>query len=75
MSTTVQPLLRPLLPGEASQSDLLDDAQHWAAVYQELTEFLDRVRLGRPETAARYRRRLDYWRHRQAELETRSPAR
>jgi hypothetical protein len=65
----------PLLPGETAQSDVLEDAEHWAAVYQELAAFLDGSALGRPEATERFRRRLDYWRHRQDELISGRPAR
>jgi hypothetical protein len=57
----------PLLPGEMADSDLADDAEHWAAVYEELTGFL--VQLDPTDDAVeRYRRRLEYWRCRRDEL-------
>jgi hypothetical protein len=40
-----QPPRESLLPGEARDSDVLDDAEHWSAVYDELIAFLRRVRL------------------------------
>jgi hypothetical protein len=57
----------PLLPGEAADSELPDDAEHWAAVYEELTGFL--VQVDPPADAVeRYRRRLEHWRCRRDEL-------
>jgi hypothetical protein len=58
----------PLLPGEEPQSDLLEDAQHWAAVYEELTRFVTGLRLGTSDAAWRFQRRLDYWRRCRDEL-------
>lgn len=57
----------PLLPGEARRSDLLEDAEHWAAVYEELTGFL-LTHGGRRDTTGRFCSRLEYWRHRRDEL-------
>lgn len=62
------PAVTPLLPGESRQSDLLEDAEHWAAVYEELTHFLDRLRVRDPQTMGRLCTRLEYWRHRRDEL-------
>jgi hypothetical protein len=56
-----------LLPGELADSDMAEDAEHWAAVYEELTGFL--LEVGPPdETLERYRRRLAHWRCRRSEL-------
>lgn len=57
-----------LLPGEAMRSDVLEDAEHWAAVYEELTAFLRSTRCRMPETMGRFQSRLEYWRHRRDEL-------
>jgi hypothetical protein len=70
MSRALGAAAAPLLPGETAQSDVLEDADHWAAVYQELTVFLDRTHLGRRRTTESFHRRLDYWRLRQDELTT-----
>lgn len=56
-----------LLPGEALQSDTLDDATHWTAVYEELVSFLRHTDLRIP-TLDRYQRRLAYWRRRSDEI-------
>jgi hypothetical protein len=70
MSRALRAAAAALLPGETAQSDVLEDAEHWAAVYQELAAFLDRMHLGRRQTTERFHRRLDYWRLRQDELTT-----
>lgn len=57
-----------LLPGEAQRSDLLDDAAHWEAVYEELTRFLLTTPAAEPDTISHFRSRLEYWRHRRDEL-------
>jgi hypothetical protein len=59
----------PGLPGENPNSPLLDDAEHWVLVYEQLHTLLEET--GVPvssEHQARYRRRLEYWRGRQMEL-------
>ncbi|MBO0686150.1 MAG: hypothetical protein J2P45_23625 [Candidatus Dormibacteraeota bacterium] len=59
-----------LLPGERPDTCYLDDAEHWAAVYTELTELF----LGHPgwessrQMLDRYERRLAFWRSRLEEL-------
>lgn len=57
-----------LLPGEARWSDMLEDAEHWVAVYEELTRFLLTTRFSDSDTVDRFRTRLEYWRHRSREL-------
>lgn len=61
-----------LLPGEVRESELPDDAEHWAAVYEELTRFLLESDLD-AHMVERYRLRLDYWRRRRDELAGRGP--
>jgi hypothetical protein len=57
----------PLLPGELADTDVAEDAAHWAAVYEELTDFLRE--LDPPsDTLERYRRRLAHWRCRRDHL-------
>jgi hypothetical protein len=56
-----------LLPGEILHSELRDDAEHWASVYEELIAFLIRFDHA-GGTLERYRRRLRYWRSRRDEL-------
>lgn len=64
-----------LLPGEALASDLIDDAEMWATVYEELYGFLRRSPRGcRNSTLERFRERRDYWRRRRAELGDTEPA-
>ena len=58
----------PLLPGEDRQSDMLDDADHWVAVYEELLSFLVDVRECDCDKIGTFRSRLDYWRQRRDEL-------
>lgn len=58
----------PLQPGEADQSDRLEDAEHWLAVYEELIRFLMDVKEVSADKVASFRARLDYWRHRRDEL-------
>lgn len=59
-----------LLPAEPSSSEIPDDAAHWAAVYEELSSFLQ----GNPGTdphpavLERYTRRRDFWQRRVDEL-------
>jgi hypothetical protein len=60
-----------LLAGEMLRSDSLQDAEHWAAVYEELTGFLLQVDLDVTETLRRFRCRLEYWRRRRDELAAR----
>jgi hypothetical protein len=61
----------PLLPGENRRGVTLDDAEHWIAVYEELTGFLTAINGGAHVGAlGRYRRRLDYWRGQWAALST-----
>lgn len=56
-----------LLPGETADSDVADDAEHWIAVYEELTGFLSEI--DPPEEAIEhYRRRLEHWRCRRDQL-------
>lgn len=57
-----------LLPGEAQGTDLLEDAEHWAAVYEELTHFLLSIRAAEPDRIGHFCARLEYWRHRRDEL-------
>lgn len=68
MAARVRSRAVPLLPGESRRSDRLDDAEHWTAVYEELTCFLQ----GRDTTDAaalrRFRSRLEYWSQRRDEL-------
>jgi hypothetical protein len=56
-----------VLPGELPDSDVREDAEHWAAVYEELIGFLlgSHARAG---TLARYHRRLTFWRQRLDQL-------
>ena len=58
----------PLLPGEMFDSDLADDAEHWAMVYEELTRFLVQIEQS-DEAVERFRRRLEYWRCRRDQLD------
>jgi hypothetical protein len=61
----------PLLPGELSDSEHRDDAEHWVAVYQELIGFL--VGYETPtSTVERFRWRLTFWRRRSEQLRERS---
>lgn len=55
---------QPLLPGEQAQPELADDADHWCAVYEELTSFIRQAASCQParETLRRYQLRLNYWR-------------
>ena len=67
------PPVGSLLPGEVADSELRDDAEHWIAVYGELTRFLVEAESGvidatLTDTLGRYRRRLDHWRRRRDEL-------
>lgn len=67
-----------LLPGEVADSDLRDDAEHWMAVYGELTRFLVEAEGGvidpsLAEKLRRYQRRLDHWRRRRDELAVDEP--
>jgi hypothetical protein len=62
-----QPPRESLLPGEARDSDVLDDAEHWSAVYDELIAFLRRVRLD-GSAIERFERRRDHWRSRRDQL-------
>lgn len=59
-----------LLPAEPLNSEVLDDAVHWAAVYRELAGFLlDEASAEVPRAAKnRFRRRRDFWRRRMQEL-------
>ena len=59
----------PLLPGEQPDSGLRDDAEHWIAVYEELTNFLLDALPDVPDALERYRGRLEYWRRRRVETE------
>lgn len=58
----------PLLPGERPTAELLEDAHHWVAVYEELISFL-RLHADLPDVLERYQRRLDHWRRIEAALE------
>ena len=58
----------PLLPDEAGGCDVLEDVEHWAAVYEELIEFLGTMRPADSSTMRRLRARLEYWRRRRHEL-------
>jgi len=62
-----QPPREHLLPGEAPDSDVLDDAEHWSAVYDELIGFLRRVHLD-GSAIERFERRRDHWRGRRDQL-------
>jgi hypothetical protein len=57
-----------LLAGEVEDTDSLQDAEHWAAVYEELTGFLLQVEIDVSETLARFQVRLDHWHRRREEL-------
>jgi hypothetical protein len=57
-----------LLAGEVEDTKSLQDAEHWLAVYEELTGFLLQVELDVSETLARFRVRLEHWRRRREEL-------
>lgn len=59
-----------LLPGEAQWSELLEDAEHWTAVYEELTRFLLDTHPANSSMMGSFRLRLAYWRHRRDELTT-----
>ena len=56
-----------LLPGEDRRSLALDDAVHWVAVYEELTEFVRSMSV-HAVVLARYQGGLDYWRGHWTEL-------
>jgi hypothetical protein len=59
-----------LLPAEPRSVELLEDAEHWAAVYEELVAFLVAgadVDLP-PDRQERLERRLQFWRRRVSEL-------
>jgi hypothetical protein len=58
----------PLLPGEVADTNVPEEVEHWAAVYEELTDFLLRVEPPQ-EMVERYRRRLEHWRCRRAQLD------
>lgn len=62
----------PLLPGEAGQSDLPEDAQHWVTVYEELAGSLLTIEGTDPDQVGRLVSRLQYWRRRRDELASRS---
>lgn len=57
-----------LLAGEAQDTESLQDAEHWLAVYEELTAFLLQVELDVSETLARFHVRREHWRRRRQEL-------
>jgi len=57
----------PLLPGEKADSHDHDDADHWVAVYEELTAFLHASSAPR-SMLDRYSGRLGFWRGRRDEL-------
>jgi hypothetical protein len=62
-----------LLAGEVEDTDSLQDAEHWAAVYEELTGFLLEVEIDVSDTLARFQARLEHWRRRREELGRAAP--
>jgi hypothetical protein len=57
----------PLLSGEMADSSDCDDADHWVAVYEELTALLSAS--DPPDgMLERYRRRLRFWHRRREQL-------
>jgi len=57
-----------LLPGEIADTDDLEDARVWAAVYDELWAFLGRKAGDRDGEFERFRQRLEHWQRRCGEL-------
>lgn len=57
-----------LLPGELPLSEVLEDAEHWVAVYEELTGFLLTTDHAGADAIAHFRSRLEYWLRRKDEL-------
>lgn len=71
------PTRDPVFDLEDSRSRLLSDARQWIEVYGELVSGIEYITRSAPDAASRladrcedYRRRLDFWRRRAAELST-----
>lgn len=62
------PTCRTTPPGEARQSNIMEDPEHWVAVYEELIGFLLGVQEPDCDKVSSFHRRLEYWRHRRDEL-------
>lgn len=57
-----------LLPGESADSDVLEDAEVWAGVYDELYGFLCRCTACPDVALEHFRHRRDHWSRRRGEL-------